>query len=119
MVLLRVFKNNDGRLHYKTHYLTVEGYTRWAKNSKCYNLICLFPVGTLTLTMLKNGYFSDFEIHEISRTPSQLHYPPFTLRIKPISQPELFYLAHKSDPVPTFTSQQIGDIFKAIVTKNY
>ena len=115
MIVLRVFKNKDGRLHYATHFMTIEGYSRWAKTNKFYNLICLLPVGTLTLTALKNGYFSDFDLQNISRTPSQIHYPPYTLRNKPITQPELFFLSHKTDPIPTFNSQQIGDIFKAIV----
>ena len=115
MILLRVYKNKDGRLHHVTHYLTVEGYSRWAKTTKFYNLISLLPVGVLTLASLKNGFFTDLELVEMSRGPSQVHYPPFTLKTSPVSQSELFFLAHKTEQVPTYNARQISTLFKCII----
>lgn len=115
MVLLRIFKNKDGRLHHMTHYLTVEGYSRWAKTTKFYNLISLLPVGVLTLVSLKNGFFTDLELIKMSRNPSQVHYPPFTFKCSPVSQSELFFLAHKNEHVPTYNARQVGTLFKCII----
>ena len=120
MILLRVFKNKNGQLHHMTYFLTVEGYSRWAKTTKHFNLISLLPVGVLTLAILKNGFFTDLNILEIDRTPGQIHLPPYTLSSHQTSQSELFFLAHKDDKIPTYNSGQINRIFKCIIeTRDY
>ena len=63
---------------------------------------------------------SGIEKHALEREFNDFTLPEFTLHTTPLSQAELFFLAHKSVHVPTFNSGQFSDFFdKIIKTRDY
>ena len=120
MVLVRKFKTKQDRLHHETLYMTVESYAKWAKNNYIYNLCCLLPIGVLTIIALKGGIMSGLDLLTLEREFNDFTLPEFTLCTSPLTEAELFFLAHKTSNVPTFSAGQFSDFFDKIVkTRDY
>lgn len=115
MVLLRTFKSRNENLHHETQYMTVDSFARWSQNNRTYPLSCLLPIGVLTLIALKGGITSGVNLHTFERPFNDFTLPEYTLKSAPISEAELFYLAHKSVHIPTFNAGQFGIFFDKII----
>ena len=113
MIHLGIFKMVAGKMKFEEKILSVDGYARWRRLNKAVFLSPLLPVGFLTTCAMRTGFISDVRL--VPMPQSTRNYPENTLAVGPLNDGIIFYLAHRSSDVPTYSGTQINDLMQKII----